>query len=65
MIKYFIYLMFLLVLISSFGCGDSSGNEESQSLPPSSTETDTETSSVSTSTIVYWGDNDSGSSNAY
>jgi Beta-propeller repeat. len=39
MIKYFIYLMFLLVLISSYGCGDSSGNEESQSLPSSSTDT--------------------------
>ena len=41
--KNLFYLILLSLLLSSFGCGDSSGNEESQSLPTTSTDTDTET----------------------
>ena len=33
MSKYLFYFIFLLILLLSYGCGDSSGNEESQSLP--------------------------------
>ena len=55
MSKYLFYFIFLLILLLSYGCGDSSGNEESQSLPSSSTDTaiDTWTKVLGTSENDY------------